>query len=193
VTQNAVPYIVAAVYTESGQRAHREWVETWRYQVLEDQGRATDHKVAPPQYVPEDFCQHYYAHRGKLDVPKESFISYPGCQKDGDDSPLIGWAGWNHLQRAQVLIALYQERKLEDGWPKERLMPMLVGLHELMFWLELWHSKPEAGSENPAREIRQYLDAELNAHRLTTDDLEAWRPESRKATNARKRNAKTAP
>jgi hypothetical protein len=63
---------------------------------------------------------------------------------------------------------------------------MLVGLHELMFWLELWHSAPEAGSQNPAREFKQYLDAELSAHRLTVSDLEAWRPPTKKAARAAK-------
>ena len=152
------------------------WLETWRLQRHEDLGEPRSIQV-PPKYEPADFSRSdFFRLRGKLDVPKERFISYPGCEKDGDPSPLIGWAGWNHLQRAQALVTLYQERKNDDGWPAYRLMPMLVGLHELMFWLDLWHSKPEAGSHNPAREFKQFLDAELHAHHLTPDDLEAWRP-----------------
>ncbi|MCG5052485.1 MAG: hypothetical protein KA712_05960 [Myxococcales bacterium] len=125
----------------------------------------------------------YWALRGALNVPKEAFISYPGCEKDSDPTPLIGWAGWNHLQRAQAIISLYQERKTEDGWPAERLMPMLVGLHELMFWLELWHSKPESGSQNPSAEFKAFLDAELATHKLSISDLEAWRPPTRSAAS----------
>jgi uncharacterized protein DUF7008 len=40
----------------------------------------------------------YWRHRGKLDVPKERFVSYPGAGRDGDPSLLIGWAGWDHRE-----------------------------------------------------------------------------------------------
>ena len=37
--------------------------------------------------------------RGKLDVPKERWISFPHC--DGSDGTLvICWAGYDHLQQA---------------------------------------------------------------------------------------------
>jgi hypothetical protein len=190
-TAEAVPFLTAGYLTATGLTKRDSWMRTWLAQREEELGGVATSIPIPPKYDSKDFTKaHYFRLRGKLDVPKERFISYPGCQKDGDDSPLIGWAGWNHLQRAQALISLYQERKQEDGWPKERLMPMLVGLHELMFWLELWHSQPEAGSDNPAREIRQYLDAELNAHKLTTADLEAWRPTDTKKPRKTKSKAK---
>jgi len=57
--------------------------------------------------------------RCKLDVPKERFISYPGCESDEDHKPVYGWAGWDHLQQAQALAGLYEQRKSE-GWEKER-------------------------------------------------------------------------
>ncbi len=75
--------------------------------------------------------------RGKLDVPKERFISYPGCESDDDKQPLYRWAGWNHLQQAQAVAALYEDLKRE-GWTKERLAPMLEGLRELLPWLKQW-------------------------------------------------------
>jgi hypothetical protein len=189
-----IPAFKACVLTEQGLEKHATWRHTWNLQRREDLGESVGDIPVPPKYDQKDFRDPaYWRLRGKLDVPKERFISYPGCQKDNDPSPLIGWAGWNHLRRAQALVALYQERKTEDAWPKERLIPMLVGLHELMFWLDMWHSQPEAGSQNPAREFKQFLDAELHAHALTTDDLEAWRPEkSPKATGPRKRRGKNA-
>ncbi len=189
---DAVPATAAAMFTEDGIDNHKQWRQTWFLQRREDLGESVGEIPVPPKYDQKDFRDaNYWRLRGKLDVPKERFISYPGCEKDGDPSPLIGWAGWNHLQRAHAMVALYQERKNEDGWPKERLMPMLVGLHELMFWIEQWHSQPEAGSQNPAREFKQFLDAELNAHQLTTDDLEAWRPPTRKAATKRKASKTT--
>jgi hypothetical protein len=51
----------------------------------------------PPKYKREDFLKtSYWNQRGKLDVPKERFVSYPMASPDSDDSPLLGWAGWDH-------------------------------------------------------------------------------------------------
>lgn len=75
-------------------------------------------------------------------MPKERFISYPGCESDEDREPVYGWAGWNHLQRAQALAALYQDRKQREGWSKDRLTPMLAGLLELIPWIKQWHNEP---------------------------------------------------
>ncbi|MFN9808699.1 MAG: DUF7008 domain-containing protein [Deltaproteobacteria bacterium] len=47
----------------------------------------------------------------------------------------------DHLQQAQALAALYEDRKRE-GWTKERLAPMLEGLRELLPWLKQWHNDP---------------------------------------------------
>ena len=39
------------------------------------------HPGRPPKYTSADFLKtSYWRHRGKLDVPKERFVSYPGCQ-----------------------------------------------------------------------------------------------------------------
>jgi hypothetical protein len=61
----------------------------------------------PPKYAGADFQkQSYWRHRGKLDVPKERFISYPGASPDSDTgSLLIGSAGWDHKDQATALLA----------------------------------------------------------------------------------------
>jgi len=39
----------------------------------------------PPKYGREDFLKgSYWSHRGKLDVPKEEFVLYPGAERDID-------------------------------------------------------------------------------------------------------------
>jgi hypothetical protein len=128
-----------------------------------------DTPPVPPKYDSKDFVnQRSWSLRGKLDVPKERFISYPGCSPDGDDSLLIGWAGWDHLQRAQALAHILQARK-NEGWSGERLVPMLAGLLELLPWLEQWHGEDGA-------EYRGYLEGECAQAGVTFDDLRAWRP-----------------
>jgi len=126
---------------------------------------------------------------------KERFISYPGCESDQDGEPVYGWAGWNHLQRAQALSALYHNRKTEEAWTKDRLTPMLAGLLELLPWIKQWHNGPSDDFDVPVGDFFEgYLDAECRSLGLTHDDLRAWRPTSKKAAAAKaKQAAKSEP
>jgi hypothetical protein len=73
-------------------------------------------------------------------VPKERWISYPGAERAGDDSQVIAWAGWDHLQQAQALAEYVIDAKENQGWPPERLKPLLAGLADLIPWLKQWHN-----------------------------------------------------
>ena len=86
------------------------------------------------------FCQALGA-RGGQGVGR---VASHGLGVDYAQSPLFGWAGWNHLERATALAALYQERKDRDGWDAKRLTPPLAGLLELVPWLKQWHNEPSA-------------------------------------------------
>jgi hypothetical protein len=132
----------------------------------------------PPKYDSKDFRDAaFWRLRGKLDVPKERFISYPGCESEEDGEPLYGWAGWNHLQRAQALATLYQSRKTEEGWGADRLTPMLAGLDELLPWVKQWHNEPDAEFGLRLGDyFESFLETECRALGLTRDDLRAWRP-----------------
>src|SRR5262245_17128537 len=61
----------------------------------------------PPKYASSDFQSGiYWRLRGKLDVPKERWISFPYCE--GEDGTLIvAWAGYDHLQLARAISAYY--------------------------------------------------------------------------------------
>jgi len=176
--QNSVPYLASLRYSDSGLAKWRTWQETWSLQRREDAGEKVQINV-PPRYDAKDFRDaNYYRLRGKLDVPKERFISYPGAEKDDDKSPLFGWAGWDHLQQATALAGLYHERKTEDGWSAERLVPLLAGLLELVPWIKQWHNEPndELGGEGPGDWYERYVDAEACSLGKSLDDLRAWRP-----------------
>ncbi|WP_040259324.1 BREX-2 system adenine-specific DNA-methyltransferase PglX [Pseudomonas massiliensis] len=132
----------------------------------------------PPQYKSTDFRKpSYWPLRGKLDVPKERFFSLPGCEKGGDSTLVIGWAGLNHLQRAQAIAAWYLDRKEGEGWEAERLMPMLVALDELIPWLKQWHNEvdPEFG-ERMGDYYEGFLLEELRNLEITRADLLSWQP-----------------
>ncbi|MET8199561.1 DUF7008 domain-containing protein [Micromonospora taraxaci] len=83
-------------------RKRAQWERTWALQRKEDVGEKVTIEVQP-KYAWADFLRpSYWKARGKLDVPKERFISYPQAGRDSDGSELLGWAGWGHLAQAQA-------------------------------------------------------------------------------------------
>jgi hypothetical protein len=192
LADESVPFISVLRFTESGLEKHRVWKDVWHFQRREDMGEQVDISP-PPKYSSSDFRgSDYYRLRGKLDVPKERFISYPGLESDNDNAPIYGWAGWTHSQRAEALLSLYNDRKDNEGWSTERLTPILVGIHELLPWIIQWHNEPdEATGERLGDAFRDWLSEELRSHGLTTADLDAWRPI--KGGRVKKATVKKAP
>ncbi|MGA2528897.1 MAG: BREX-2 system adenine-specific DNA-methyltransferase PglX [Acidimicrobiales bacterium] len=177
VTAEAVPYLAAYRYKDSGLRKWAQWLQTWEMQRREDRGEDVTENSVPPHYTPADFQGVAWTHRGKLDVPKERFISYPGAQRETDASLPIGWAGWDHLERARALATWYLQAK-RDGRDTQHLRPLLAGLAELVPWLLQWHDDPnlDPALDRPGAQIAALVDAELRALHLVPDDLTSWRP-----------------
>jgi hypothetical protein len=171
-------FLAAFRYSEAGLEKRAAWERVWDLQRAEDRGESVPPFDPPPKYDQKDYRDaNGWRLRGKLDVPKERFISYPGCESDEDKEPVYGWAGWNHLQQAQALAALYEQRKAE-GWTKERLTPMLAGILELTPWVKQWHNEPDSafGGLRMGDYFDEYLSGELSALGLTREELRAWRP-----------------
>jgi hypothetical protein len=174
-----VPFLAQYRYKPSGLDTRSQWEDTWDLQRREDEtGKRPDIPV-PPKYSSADFQKNsYWRHRGKLDVPKERFISYPDASPDSDSkSLLIGWAGWDHRQQADALIWLISERSGVDGWDTERLMGPLAGLLEVMPWVRQWHGEivPEFG-QSWAEAYDTFLTGERERRALTEDALRTWTP-----------------
>jgi len=164
----AVPFLAAQRYTPSGLEKHAEWEKVWELQRREDAGEKVTIPV-PPKYGPKDFrSTAIWRARGKLDVPKERFISYPGIQLPDDPSPVFGWAGWDHRDQAIALA-----RQLRDQHGQARAL-LVAGLVELEPWLHQWHAAvdPRVGA-SPAETITTVIDAELAALHKTRADLRA--------------------
>ncbi|MGY0069243.1 BREX-2 system adenine-specific DNA-methyltransferase PglX [Streptomyces sp. QTS137] len=178
-----VPYLAALRYKDSGLRKRAQWEQVWEQQREEDRtGKRLDIKV-PPKYTSADFTKNsYWSHRGKLDVPKERFISYPGASLESDTSLLLGWAGWNHRDQADALVGLVRSRVEDGGWEKKdpRLVPLLAGLREVLPWVHQWHGEyDEEWEGNPAEEFQAALDSGRADAELSENDLVAWRPEKK--------------
>jgi hypothetical protein len=190
---DAVPFLAALRFTEQGLTKFHNWERVWAEQRIEDAGGPAP-KTEPARYIDKDFASPlFWRLRGKLDVPHERFIAYPGCESDQDGEPLYGWAGWNHLQRALALAALYQKRKRDEGWTAERLTPMLAGLLELAPWLLQWHNEVDAEyGQRMGDYFAQFIDSQIQELGLTKEALEAWRSTTRATRRARKATANTS-
>lgn len=182
-----VPYLAAYRYKPSGLEKFHEWQAVWDLQRGEDAGGMVT-IPAPPKYSTPDFQKvDYWKARGKLDVPKERFVLYPGVGREGDSSSVLGWAGWNHRDQA---VALVREIMNQQGLgaSEEAIVPLVAGLVELEPWLHQWHTElePEFGS-SAAQAVTSQIEQFLAQLQMTRDDVNAWRPPT--AGRGRRRTA----
>jgi len=197
----SAPLLPTMRFSESGIRKRMIWERTWDLQRREDAVDAivqADRQIPdllksevarkrkaedigdilpPPKYDSKDFRkQSYWLLRGKLDVPKERFFSFPFCERDVDPTPVIAWAGWDHLQLAQA-IAAYYERVKNEGWTAARRVPLLTGILELIPWLKQWHNDihPEY-HERMGDFFQQVVEDEARAMEMTLEEIRGWTP-----------------
>ncbi len=189
VVSESVPFLPSLRYTEAGLRKRTQWEDTWALQRREDGGEAVGNIHVPPKYKSTDFLKtDVWRLRGGLDVPKERWISYPGCERGADGSLVIAWAGWDHLQQATAIASYYLHMKDSEGWPPERLQPLLAGLLELVPWLEQWHNEVDpVYGERMGHYYKGFVSEEARAQGFTLDDLKAWKPAVVAATRGRKK------
>ncbi|MEM9351603.1 MAG: BREX-2 system adenine-specific DNA-methyltransferase PglX [Planctomycetota bacterium] len=145
VRGESVPLLPVLRYKPPGLRKRAAWEETWALQRREDAGEEVGDIPVPPKYNSSDFVStggaRYWALRGKLDVPKERWVSFPHCDA-ADGTPAIAWAGLDHLQLAQAVSSFYVDIKERQGGNEDpRLIPLLGCLLELIPWLKQWHNE----------------------------------------------------
>jgi hypothetical protein len=194
VLAESVPHLPILRYKNSGLRKRAEWDKTWDLQRREDAGESVGTIPIPPKYISADFIStggaRYWSLRGKLDVPKERWISFPHCE--GPDGTLvICWAGYDHLQQAQAISAYYVRVQTEFGGSDDpRLIPLLASLIELLPWLAQWHNEPNANFDG--LRMGDYFEGFVNeeARNLgkTLAEIKAWVPPKKaaKAPKAKK-------
>ena len=192
VKDQHVPCAMGARYTENGLRKRQSWESTWELQrredaidALADSGKITPAEAksrkarevgaipVPPKYDSKDFrTAAYWQARGKLDVPKERFVSYPLSAGDKPGDLLLGWAGWDHLQQAQALVTLF-DAQVGAGADASRLAPLLQALDELVPWLSQWFGNhPEFG--DLGKVYREAWRERVARAGLTVDTVRSW-------------------
>jgi hypothetical protein len=192
VSAESVPFLPLLRYKESGLRIRADWELTWQLQRREDAGEKVE-IVPPPKYERTDFLADYWRLRGKLDVPKERWISYPYLERDTDKSPVIAWAGYDHGQQALALAGYANEMRINEGWTAERLTPVLAGLQQLQPWLDQWHNEIDPDRQQRLNEsIRTFFESEMTQLGITTEKIREWCPPARvNSTKPRKARART--
>jgi len=189
VASESVPFLPVQRYTDTGLRKRAQWEDTWALQRREDAGQDVGKIPVPPKYQSKDFLKtEVWRLRGGLDVPKERWVSYPGCERGADGSLLIAWAGWNHLQQATALAAHHLDMRDNEGWPRERLQPLLAGLLELLPWLKQWHNEvdPTFG-ERMGDFYEGFVNDQARELGFTVADLRGWKPVAAPARRGRPR------
>jgi hypothetical protein len=173
-------------------------LSTWNLELSKDSHTAflrTKHQElstrlaipVPPKYTGSDFASStYWRLRGKLDVPKERWISFPHCEGD-DGTLMIAWAGYDHLQLARAISAYYvdvQERL--GGRDDPRLVPLLACLIELLPWLKQWHNDVDPEFGLPMGDYFEgFIQEEARQMGKTLDEIKAWGPPQRIARRRR--------
>jgi hypothetical protein len=213
VEGESVPLLPVLRYKPSGLRKREEWETTWDLQRREDTIDARtklprDHLdflteldaeqlkkkqvgtiPVPPKYASADFLKaDYWRLRGKLDVPKERWVSFPYCEGE-DGTLIIAWAGYDHLQLARAISAYYvdvQERL--GGRDDSRLVPLLASVLELLPWLKQWHNAVDPEFGVPMGDYFEgFLQEEARNLGLTLEQIRAWQPPQRVAGRGRRR------
>ncbi|MET8974379.1 BREX-2 system adenine-specific DNA-methyltransferase PglX [Streptomyces sp. NPDC004539] len=181
LTDEHVPFLASLRYKPIGLKKRADWERVWNLQRQEDAApdepskrRIRDSIPVPPKYALTDFLKpSYWRARGKLDVPKERFISYSTGPISGTPD-LFGWAGWDHREQAQALSTYFTNH---DELSTEQMTPLLAGLLELQPWLTQWHNEFDAlYGGSPAAFFAGYRATKQGELGLTDDDLRAWRP-----------------
>jgi len=213
VEAEQVPLLPVLRYKPAGLRKRKEWEETWELQRQEDaidartklpaddpqhlsELEAADLKkrevgdiAVPPKYKSSEFAKSsYWKLRGKLDVPKERWVSLPHCE--GEDGALpIAWAGYDHLQLATAIGQYFQHIKdVVGGAGDPRLEPLLAAIAELIPWLKQWHNQPSAefGGVRMGDYFEGFVQDEARQLGKTPGQIQAWQPPEKPSRQRKK-------
>lgn len=153
-------------------------IEFFEKYIREEIEREVGEIEVPPKYTNKDFRDaNFWRLRGKLDVPKERFVSFPYAERDADQSLVIGWAGWNHLELAQAIAGYYTNARQKEGWSNERLVPLLGAVIELIPWIRQWHDEYnlEYGGK-PVEFFESFVEEEARSLGLSLNRIREWNP-----------------
>ncbi len=208
VEDESVPCLPTLRYKPAAKDKRRAWERTWELQREEDErGKGAEESgkgaegqrgkggersgplplspsaplldiPVPPKYTSADFQKSsYWRLRGKLDVPKERWVSFPHCEGE-DQTLVVAWAGYDHLQLARAVGVYYLEMKQQIGGGDDpRLVPLLGCIAELLPWLKQWHNDVDPEFNMRMGDYYEnFVHEEARQLGKTTADIKAWTP-----------------
>ena len=154
----------------------------------------------PPKYASKDMIStggaKYWKLRGKLDVPKERWVSFPRCEGE-DQTLVIAWAGYDHLQLLKAIAAYFADVQERGGSEDPRLVPLLAAMDQQIPWVKQWHNDIDPDFNMRLGDyFADFINDEARNLGLTLDDIRAWEPpkkvkKKRAKKKATKKTAKT--
>ena len=215
VEAEAVPVPARAAATSRRACASAAWEETWELQRQEDAIDARTELPRRSEHLAEtgraskrersatsrcrrstqsaDFQKaRYWRLRGKLDVPKERFVSYPALRaRRRPDAWSIGWAGWDHLAAGPGPRRLLPGDEGAGGLaaPSGSCRCWLA-CSSCVPWLKQWHNEldPELGVRM-GDYFEDFVDEEARALGLTLETdprLDASQEDARRRSTRKK-------
>ncbi|GAB3727553.1 BREX-2 system adenine-specific DNA-methyltransferase PglX [Nocardiopsis nanhaiensis] len=184
-----VPFLPALRFRPKGLEKHakwkQHWAERWRAEhpaVSGDTTEGTSESQVTPtprKFTSADFLRSsYWANRGKFDMPNERFISYPsGTSSRLSPTSVVGWAGWDATERAEVLVDIIDRHLAPPAAPTEAVIPLLAGLAEVLPWTD----RVAAGigpvsARGGSAKLRSRFEEFLAGLDLTEEELASWAP-----------------
>ncbi|MFE6162958.1 BREX-2 system adenine-specific DNA-methyltransferase PglX [Streptomyces sp. NPDC056486] len=194
-----VPAAPALRYKETGLAKRNVWEAEWDRQWASGQGGRGDAtadrrervgaaRSVPPRYTSADFMRpSYWQQRGKLDVPNERFTSFLPPLSPLSPGTVLGWAGWDAHERAQVLLALLESGSPVDAGGTESTFALLTALQDTLRWVQ--RTETDLGPTEQSGSYQEHQEAfRRHVERLGTSQAEIadWRPPAPRRGRPRK-------
>ncbi|MFI5758610.1 BREX-2 system adenine-specific DNA-methyltransferase PglX [Streptomyces sp. NPDC051569] len=192
-----VPAAPPLRYKESGLAKRSDWEAAWERQWASGQGGdgTTDRQeqtdptlFVPPRYTSADFVKpSYWQQRGKHDVPNERFASYLPPFSPLSSATVLGWAGWDAHETAQVLLDLVESGAHADAGGLESMFPLLAALQDILRRVQ--RTEADLGPTVPSGSYQVYEETfRRHVVRLGTSQAEiaGWRPPAPRRGRPRK-------
>ena len=131
----------------------------------------------------------YWKLRGKLDVPKERWVSFPNTEGE-DQTLVIAWAGYDHLQLLKAIAAYFADVQQRGGSDDPRLVPLLAAMDQQIPWVKQWHNEIDDEFGYALGDyFENFIEDEARNLGMTLDDVRNWEP-PKKVKRAKKKATK---
>ncbi|MFG2404942.1 BREX-2 system adenine-specific DNA-methyltransferase PglX [Streptomyces brevispora] len=192
-----VPAAPPLRYRETGLMKRSDWEAVWEHQWASGQGgdewadrreKIGAVRSVPPRYTSSDFARpSYWQQRGKFDVPSERFTSFLTPLSSLTPATILGWAGWDAHERAQVLLDLVESGAHVDAGNQESTFSLLTALQDILRWVQ--RAESDLGPTEQSGSYQEYAKAfHRHVERLgiSLAEIADWRPPAPRRGRPRK-------